>query len=151
MLLCSGPVMRKGFWVFIQQTGVRFPFSQPWCKSRRMYVYWPRFCSCLISSLDHGLIIHPGNVVFVRNGEDMQDDWIAIVDVCCMKYCHRQSWRSWRHSFSRLRLSICSAAAAANRDLLSLSAKTRILQLRSRQIDHSTTVCKVGDLEYTRP
>jgi hypothetical protein len=28
------------------------------------------------------------------------------------------------------------AGAAAHRDLLSLSAKTRILQLRSRQIDH---------------
>jgi hypothetical protein len=38
-----------------------------------------------------------------------------------------------------------------NRDLLSLSAKTRILQLRSRQIDHRITVCKVRDMEYTRP
>ena len=41
--------------------------------------------------------------------------------------------------------------AAANRDLFSHSAKTGIFQLRSRQIDHRTTICEVGDLEYTRP
>jgi hypothetical protein len=35
--------------------------------------------------------------------------------------------------------------AAANRDLLSLSAKTGISQLRTRQIDHRITVYKVGD------
>jgi hypothetical protein len=38
-----------------------------------------------------------------------------------------------------------SLFAEAHRDLFSLSPKTRILQLRSRQIDHHTTVCKVGD------
>jgi hypothetical protein len=33
-----------------------------------------------------------------------------------------------------------------------LFAKTRILQLGSRQIDHRTTVCKVGDLEvFSKP
>jgi hypothetical protein len=45
-------------------------------------------------------------------------------------------------------LSAESTSAAAHKGPLSLSAKTRNLQLRSRQISHRTTICKVGDLEY---
>ena len=39
---------------------------------------------------------------------------------------------------------------AVHRDLFSLSAKTRILQLRSLQLNHRTTVCKVGDPQTLR-
>ena len=73
----------------------------------------------------------------------------VVADLCSMYhtnnhrqlFCGRGSSSDQDQSLDRVRRPIG--------DLYLLSARTRILQLRSRQVDCRTTVCKVGDMEVS--